>query len=58
MINADSAAFGALRVMVNLNQLGEASGVAAAICVDKNIKIKNLDGVNVRETLNQGGSLL
>lgn len=58
MINADSAAFGALRVMVNLNQLGEASGVAAAICVDKNIKIKSLDGEIVRESLKQGGSIL
>ncbi len=58
MINADSAAFGALRVMVNLNQLGEASGVAAAMCIDKNLAINNLDGVKVRETLNQGGSLL
>ena len=30
MVNADEGAFGALRVMVNLNQLGEAAGVAAA----------------------------
>lgn len=58
MINADSAAFGALRVMVNLNQLGEAAGVAAAICVDGGMPIQQVDGKKVRELLNIGGSSL
>lgn len=58
MINADSSAFGALRVMVNLNQLGEAAGVAASICVDTGIDIDKVSGVKVRNVLNQGGSLL
>ncbi len=58
MINADESAFGALRVMVNLNQLGEAAGEAAAICIDKNQPIGSLDGTNVVAALRQGGSAL
>lgn len=58
MINADSGAFGALRVMVNLNQLGEASGVAAYMAVDSNKKLSELNGVDVRKLLKSGGSAL
>jgi hypothetical protein len=58
MINADPGAYGALRVMVNLNQLGEAAGVAAALCVDSNITLQALSGVRVREALSKGGSAL
>ena len=52
MINADEGAFGALRVMVNLNQLGEAAGVAAALCADTGTDVRLLDGVRVRKALN------
>jgi len=58
MINADAGAFGALRVMVNLNQLGEAAGVASYIALDKNIKIHETDGIDVRNLLKSGGSAL
>lgn len=58
MINADESAFGALRVMVNLNQLGEAAGEAAALCVEKSIAIDKLDGTQVVNALKQGGSAL
>lgn len=58
MLNADRSAFGALRVMVNLNQLGEAAGVAAAECIDKNISLCNLSGKVVRNILKKGGSAL
>ena len=58
MLNADASAFGALRVMVNCNQMGEAAGVAAALCLQKGLPVQALDGRLVRETLNQGGSLL
>ncbi len=58
MINADESAFGALRVMVNLNQLGEAAGEAAALCVDKNLSVDTLEGAMVVRALNQGGSAL
>jgi len=58
MIHADSGAFGALRVMVNTNQLGEAAGVAAYIAVEQNLPIQSVDGVAVRRLLAKGGSAL
>lgn len=58
MVNAEEFAYGALRVMVNCNQMGEAAGVAAALCLKENKPIWDLSGKKVRETLNAGGSLL
>lgn len=58
MINADEGAFGALRVMVNLNQLGEAAGVAAVTSIDQNIPIRDIDGTDVRKKLKKSGSAL
>lgn len=58
MLNADQMAFGALRVMVNLNQIGEAAGTAAALCLDANVPVQKLDGRAVRRTLRAGGSAL
>lgn len=51
MLNADEGAFGALRVMVNLNQLGEAAGVAAALSSDRGTDVRALDGKEVRKIL-------
>lgn len=56
MINADIESFGALRVMVNLNQIGEAAGVAAYIAVNEDKKVQELDGVQVAQALAKGGS--
>ena len=58
MLNADDMAFGALRVMVNLNQLGEAAGTAAYIALNQNKAVKDIDGIKVRELLIKGGSAL
>lgn len=58
MINAEEGAFGALRVMVNTNQMGEAAGVAAALCLDQNTSVQSLDGISVRKALARGGSAL
>ena len=58
MLNADPAAFGALRVMVNLNQLGEAAGVAASIALNSGTPLQNIDGKEVRNLLKKGGSAL
>lgn len=58
MIHADDGAFGALRVMVNLNQMGEAAGVAAALCVSRNQTPAQLSGMDVTKTLRDGGSAL
>lgn len=58
MIDADRKAFGALRVMVNLNQCGEAAGVAASLCLDRGRAAQKTDIAEVRAELNRGGSLL
>ncbi|MBQ8509536.1 MAG: FAD-dependent oxidoreductase [Clostridia bacterium] len=58
MLNADMSAYGALRVMVNLNQLGEAAGTAAALCLDSGTPLQALDGRRVTEALRKGGSAL
>lgn len=58
MIHADIGSFGALRVMVNLNQLGEAAGVAAYLSCHQSISLQDLDGVQVRTHLRAGGSAL
>ena len=58
MINADEGAFGALRVMVNLNQLGEAAGVAAYYAITNNIAIGDIDGKEIKSLLNKGGSVI
>lgn len=58
MVNADTGAYGALRVMVNLNQLGEAAGVAAALCLERGETMQTLDGHSVTSALRKGGSAL
>lgn len=57
MLNADEGAFGALRVMVNLNQLGEAAGVAAYLSLQEDKKVSEILGKQVQTVLRQGGSV-
>ncbi len=58
MINADEGAFGALRVMVNLNQLGEAAGVAAYECISSGMGVQDISSSQVVKELIKGGSAL
>lgn len=58
MINADAGAFGALRVMVNLNQLGEAAGVAAYLCVNSGRSVSAIEPAAVSRLMKKGGSAL
>ena len=58
MMNADDGAYGALRVMINTNQMGEAAGTACALCLDQGRPIRELDGRDVRKALAKGGSAL
>ena len=58
MIHADEGAFGALRVMVNLNQLGEAAGVAAYLAVSEGKTTQSLDRSRITRILRDGGSAL
>lgn len=58
MIDADSMAFGAIRVMVNMNQVGEAAGVAAWLALSQNQSVAAIDPAKLRATLAEGGSVI
>jgi hypothetical protein len=58
MIDVDELAHSALRVMVNMNQTGEAAGVAAAIALRDGIPTAKLDPARVRAELTAGGSVI
>jgi len=58
MLDADREGYGALRVMVNLNQTGEAAGVAAALAVDRGVAIPAIPAADVRAALAAGGSAI
>ena len=57
-IDADRDAFGAIRVMINLNQTGEAAGVAAAVCAESGTPMAKLDVKILRKKLADGGSIV
>jgi hypothetical protein len=58
LVDADRGAYGAIRVMVNCNQTGEAAGVACALALKNNLDIADVNPDQLRETLTQGGSLI
>lgn len=58
MLDADKTAFSAVRVMVNMNQTGEAAGVACAIALKKGRSVQELDPADIRQTLADGGSII
>lgn len=58
MLDADTIAHGAVRVMVNMNQTGEAAGVAAYLALHQGKAIADLDVAELRRTLASGGSLI
>lgn len=58
MISADKGAYGAIRVMVNLNQTGEAAGTAAHLALEQGCPVCNVDVAELRSVLNAGGSCL
>ncbi len=58
MIDTDRGAFGAVRVMVNLNQVGEAAGVAAWLVVQQGGHVGAVDPAHLRATLADGGSIV
>lgn len=57
-ISADRGAFGAIRVMVNLNQTGEAAGVAAALAAAGADPVCEVDPGSVRESLSALGAVI
>jgi len=59
MIDADEGAHGAIRVMVNMNQTGEAAGVAAALAArSASGNIRAISPEDVRSALASGGSIV
>jgi hypothetical protein len=58
MLDADKAAFSAVRVMVIMNQTGEAAGAACALAVQSDQPVRDVDARRLRETLAAGGSVI
>lgn len=57
-IDADEQAHAAIRVMVNMNQTGEAAGTAAYLALKTGCAAAAVDAVKLRSTLAEGGSLM
>jgi len=58
MLDAEAEAFAGVRVMVNMNQTGEAAGVAAFAALSGNQNIAESDAAVVRKLLSEGGSIV
>jgi len=58
MLDADIEAFSAVRVMVNMNQTGEAAGTACYLALDAGVRIVDVDTQKLRRTLARGGSII
>ncbi|HUT32467.1 MAG TPA: FAD-dependent oxidoreductase [Planctomycetota bacterium] len=57
-IDADEGAFGAVRVMVNCNQMGQAAGVAAWLALDSAKPVADIDPARLRDTLTKQGAVV
>lgn len=57
-IDADTVAHGAIRVMVNMNQTGEAAGVAAHLALRHQCAAGEVDAVELRGLMAEGGSIM
>jgi hypothetical protein len=57
-IDADEGAFGAVRVMVNCNQMGQAAGTAAWMALHSGAAVDTLDVAKLRETLKSQGAIM
>lgn len=58
MIDADPEAHAAIRVMVNMNQTGEAAGTAAYLCLNSGISADKLSTSSLRDLLARNGSII
>ncbi len=58
MIHTDRGAFGAVRVMVNTNQTGEAAGVAAVLALRGGVSVAAVEPAALRKVLADGGSIV
>jgi len=58
MLDADKIAFSAVRVMVNMNQTGEAAGVACALTLVNDTAVGDINPQLLRAKMEEGGSIL
>ena len=58
MLDASPIAFSGIRVMVNMNQAGEAAGVTAYLALQQDKSIQNVSSGDVRNELSRGGSII
>ena len=58
LMGADQGAYGAIRVMMNCNQTGEAAGVASAIALKDGLNVEDVAPALLQETMINGGSLI
>jgi hypothetical protein len=58
MIDADEGAFGAARVMVNCNQMGEAAGAASYLALNGHSTVADVPIGKLRETLTAEGAII
>jgi len=56
LLDADRGAYGAIRVMVNCNQTGEAAGTAAYLALDSGTSVADVNPEKLRATLARGGA--
>lgn len=57
MLDMDPVAHAAARVMVNLNQTGEAAGVASALALESGVGFPQVDVAAIQQALVAGGSI-
>ncbi|HUU26810.1 MAG TPA: FAD-dependent oxidoreductase [archaeon] len=58
ILDADPGAFGAVRVMINCNQTGQAAGTAACLALDSKTTFAQVDPQKLREVLSQQGAII
>lgn len=58
LIGADRGAYGAIRVMVNCNQTGEAAGTAAAAAAESGAGFDKVEPSVLRRSLARGGAII
>ena len=57
-LDADRGAYGAIRVMVNCNQMGQAAGVGAWLALDSGATVDSVDVKKLRATLRDQGAVI
>ena len=58
LVDADRGAFGAVRVMVNCNQTGQAAGIAVAIALNRGKDMAEVAPQELRKTLKDQGAVV